>query len=86
MPSLLPVFFCQYFLINHPGTDIGKQDNEKCIDKPKRIYKVKTYVGLVLPMHVGSGMMEYSILDGNNDNLIKRNVALFGGNPSMMTQ
>ena len=68
------------------GTDLDKQDKEEeCFDKPKRIYKYKTYVGLVVPMHVGSGRLEYSI-DGSSDDLginviARHNVALFGGNP-----
>ena len=69
------------------GTDLDKQDKEDgCSDKPKRIYKFKTYVGLVLPMHVGSGMLEYSIVRSNTylgiNVIARRNVYLFGGNPS----
>jgi hypothetical protein len=69
------------------GTDFNEEDKEKgCSDKPKRIYKFKTYVGLVLPIHLGSGMLEYSI-DGSNNYLginviARRNVAIFGGNPT----
>ena len=69
------------------GTNLGKRyKEEECSDKPKRIYKYKTYVGLVLPMHVGSGLLQYSI-DGSNDNLginviSSHNVALFGANPT----
>ena len=68
------------------GTNLGRRyKEEECSDKPKRIYKYKTYVGLVLPKHVGSGLLQYSI-DGSNDNLginviSSHNVALFGANP-----
>ena len=68
-------------------TNLGRQyKEEKCSDKPKRIYKYKTYVGLVLPMHVQSGLLQYSI-DGSNGSLginviSSHNVALFGANPT----
>ena len=68
------------------GTNLGRRyKEEECSDKPKRIYKYKTYVGLVLPIHVGSELLQYSI-DGSNDNLginviSRHNVPLFGGNP-----
>ena len=68
-------------------TNLGRQyKEEKCSDKPKRIYKYKTYVGLVLPMYVQSGLLQYSI-DGSNDSsgikvISSHNVALFGANPT----
>ena len=69
------------------GTNLDKRyKEEECSDKPKRIYKYKTYVGLVLPMHVESGLLQYSI-DGSKDNLeinviSSHNVALLGGIPT----
>ena len=68
-------------------TSVSKLYKEEgCSDKPKRIYKYITYVGLVVPIHVGSGLLEYSI-DGSKDNLginviSSHNVALFGANPT----